>query len=379
MKSHSIFTVKVAKSIAAINRNDWDSVFPSIPESYNFFKTIDETMLHQFKPYYISIFKEERIIAVAPCFIMDYPLETTVEGRLKRVLARIRNIAPKLLQWRVLICGCTAAEGRIGIKDIIDQRIPQILIKKMYSIARKEKARLIAFKDFSQEYSEFFAPLIKSGFHKMQSYPSVELNIRFRSFEDYLASLSRITRKGLYRKFREVEEQVKIEMEVRPDLAEFLDKAYELYLNTLNKSKVQFERLSKEFFRRISINMPEEVKYFLWRINGELVAFDLCLVKGDVLVDEYIGLDYAVAYKYHLYYVTFRDILIWCIDHGIRRYESGALNYDPKKRLDFKFLPQYIYVKHKSFFMNLLIGLLCLIIKPENFDPVLKAMEKSKE
>lgn len=376
MKTAPRISVRVSRSITEIAKEDWESVFPSIAESYDFFKTIDETLSGQFKSFYISLSDGPRVLCVAPCFAMDYPLDTTVEGFLKKIMSWFQHRVPKMLTLRVLICGCQAAEGRIGISDKDCPDIALALSRAMDAVAKREKAHIISFKDFSREYDSFFKPLLKNGFHKMQGYPSVELDISFSSFDGYLESLSKATRKSLKRKFKEVEELPKIELEVRAELGGLLDEAYGLYLETLHKSEVQFEQLTKEFFRNISKNMPGETKYFLWRIGGKLVAFDLCLVAGGTLVDEYIGMDYDFAYKYHLYYVTYRDILSWCIQNRIRTYESGALNYDPKKRLDLKFIPQYIYVKHGNAIMNFLLGLLCYLLKPENFDPVLKAMKK---
>ena len=121
--------------------------------------------------------------------------------------------------------------------------------------------------------------------------------------------------------------------------------------------------------------MPDETRYFLWFQGDKLVAFDLCLVSGNLLVDEYIGMDYEVANRYHLYFLTFRDIFNWCLKNGVRRYESSALNYEPKKRLDFRFVPQSFYVKHLHPLGNLAFGLLSKFLRPENFDPVLKSLK----
>jgi hypothetical protein len=380
MKNVSSFMVKVSRSIKEINQEEWNSISPPILESYNFFKTIDETLFQQFKLYYISLYEGLRILCIAPCFVMDYPLDSTIQGPPKKLISWVRNIIPNLFTSRVLICGCPAAEGRIGIRDFNRREITNLLVKEMRSIAKKENAHLLAFKEFSKHYAKILEPLLKMGFHKVQSYPSVELDIHFKSFEEYLASLSRATRKDLKRKFKKINGKVKIKMEVKGDLGEILDEAYDLYLNTFEKSEVTFEKITKDFFKNISRNMPEETKYFLWWLGERLVAFDLCLVSKDLLIDEYIGMDYDVAYKYRLYFLTFRDIIKWCIKNGIRRYESGPLNFDPKKRLDFRFIPQYIYVKHNNSIINILFGLLTIFLKPENFDPVLKSMkEKARD
>lgn len=371
-------TTRVYRSIAEIDPREWNSIFPRIAEGYYFFKTADESLRGQFKPYYIALYESSQLVCIAPCFIMDYPLDTTIEGFLKKAASWLVDRLPKLFILRTLVCGSQAAEGRIGASDLTRSDMALTLVEAMDAIAKNEHAKLVAFKDFSDDYSQFFRILMKHGFHRMQSYPSVELEICFSSFEEYLSSLSRPTRKNLKKKFRQLETLPPIEMEVRSELGELLDQAYTLYLSTLEKSQVQFEHLTKEFFENISLNMPSETRYFLWRINGKLVAFDLCLVSNGTLVDEYIGMDYSVAYTYHLYYLTFRDIVKWCIEHGIKKYESGALNYDPKKRLDFKFIPEYIYARHPNNVMNLLWGILFFFLKPENFDPVLKALKKEK-
>jgi predicted N-acyltransferase len=139
---------------------------------------------------------------------------------------------------------------------------------------------------------------------------------------------------------------------------------------------MKFEEITKDFFKNISKNMPDETRFFLWRLNGKLVGFTLCLISKDLLVAEYLGFDYDVALDYHLYFLAYRDKIDWCIRNGIRRYESGALNYDPKKRLDFKFVPQYVYAKHTNRIANFFLGPLCALLKPENFDPILKSSKE---
>ena len=118
--------------------------------------------------------------------------------------------------------------------------------------------------------------------------------------------------------------------------------------------------------------MPEESKFFLWRMNNKLAAFAFCLVCGDYLVDYYLGFDYSVAYQYHLYFVRFRDLVNWCIKNKIKKYEMGATGYEPKRRLNFSLIPLYIYVKHRNKFFNPIFRVFCRLLQPTNFQPVLK-------
>ena len=138
-----------------------------------------------------------------------------------------------------------------------------------------------------------------------------------------------------------------------------------------------FELLPMAFFKNISKNMPEETKYFLWHMDGKLVAFLLCLVSKDRLIDYYVGLDYSIAHKYHLYFVKFRDIMNWCIKNKIKTYEMGITGYEPKRRLGFEFVPLYIYAKLRNRWMRPAFKIACQLLKFENFDPALKAAKES--
>jgi len=149
-------------------------------------------------------------------------------------------------------------------------------------------------------------------------------------------------------------------------------------LQTEARGDMQFEILPKRFFDAISDNMPAEAKYFLWRVNGKLVAFALCLISGGHFVDYYLGFDYSVAHEYHLYFIRFRDLMNWCIQNGMKTYEMGPTGYEPKRRLGFGFVPLYAYAKHRKKWIRPFFNLLCCVMKPENYDPIFKQMERKE-
>jgi hypothetical protein len=372
VKNDAPLAVKISESVSQIDRAVWEDLFGQVLKGYDFVKTCEETLKSQFKFYYVTILDGHRPLCIAPCFVMDYPLDTTIEGPLKGIALRLRKRLPGLLTPRVVMCGHPTTEGFIGVKDNSYPRLVERLVDGMRSIAKDEDATIIAFKEFTDKDDGFLGPLLNMGFHRVRGYPSVEIDIRFKSFGEYLSTLSRSTRRDLKRKYRAAE-GAKIEMEVKNSLGDFLDDAYRLYLDTFERGDAKFEKISKEFFEAISASMPEAARYFIWRLDGKLVAFAQCFVWGDTLIDEYIGIDYNFAYKYHLYFLTFRDTIEWCIKNGIRRYQTGSGNYEPKKRLDFALTINYIYFRHLNPAKNVFYAVLAGLIKPENFDPVLKS------
>ncbi|MFA6078492.1 MAG: GNAT family N-acetyltransferase [Candidatus Omnitrophota bacterium] len=377
MRNLTGLSTEIFRKIGDIPEIEWVSVFPNTIKNYRFYKAIDESEFEGFRHYYIVIYKDGVSVGIAPCFLMDYPLDTSIEGFAKKPIARLRKAFPSVLSLKVLICGSPASEGRVGIAPKNRSKTIRALIAGMEGIARTEKAAMIAFKDVPMDYIKLLGRVLtKHGFHKIDSYPSVKMDIDFSSFEEYMKGLSHSTRKDLRRKFKKVDSLPKIDLEVCDNIDNILDDVYGLYQQTFSRSGVQFEELPKVFFANISKHMPGESKYFLWRINNKLVAFNFCLASVDTLMDEYIGLDYSFAHDYHLYFVTFRDIITWCIQNNIKKYESGALTYEPKKRLDCTFSPLSIYVKHRNNLMNFGLRTVFNFLKPENFDPVLRSMRR---
>ncbi len=135
------------------------------------------------------------------------------------------------------------------------------------------------------------------------------------------------------------------------------------------------EKLTPDFFRIAPRNMPGEVKFFLWRIEGKMVAFAFCLVKGGYFIDYYLGFDYELAHSNYLYFVRFRDLLRWCIEHSMVTYEMGVTSYESKRRLGFRFVRLYFYMKFLNPVVNCIAPFVKVFFSPERFDPVFKEME----
>jgi hypothetical protein len=374
MGTESALEIKVVRKIEEISPQEWLSVFPRVLENYYFFKTLDESSMGQFSFFYILVYDNKIPVGAASCFTMNFPMDVAIGGKLKKITDFIKRFFPRIFSPKILICGLPMGQGRIGITGD-PGRIIKAINKTMEEIARQEKAGVIAFKDFNSDYRKIFDKFLGRDFTRMHSLPSTDMDIPFTSFEQYLKTLSGISRSGLRRKFKEVDGRVRIDLEVRENLEEgVLEEVYALYLQTLQRQEISLEELSKEFFRSISNNMPGEIKFFLWRIDGKLAAFALCLVSGSYFIDYYLGFDYAIAYKYHLYFIRFRDLMNWCMENKISKYEMGSTGYEPKRRLNFNLIPLYIYAKHRNRLLNPVFKIFSYIARPVNFHTVVKEL-----
>jgi predicted N-acyltransferase len=298
-----------------------------------------------------------------------------MNGPLRQFSNAIKKIFPDLFSIKALVCGIPMGQGQMGTG--FSSAVMEIIEHRMDALARRVRAPIIAFKDFDESYDKLLDPLVKNGYLKIDSLPMTRLDLDFSDFEEYLKTLSSATRYDFRRKLKKAS-SVKVDSSLVTALDEkTLDEVYELYLQAVEIHDMGFEIVPKEFFRLISKNMPKETKFFLFRINGKLTAFVFCLVSDGLLLDYYLGFDYTPAHEYHLYFVKFKEVLNWCLAHGIKTYEMGTTGYEPKRRLGFEFVPVYLYVKIRYKILRPGLKCLCALLKFENFDPELKRWKRS--
>ncbi len=363
-------TAKIFNKVADIPQTDWERIYPDVFESYSFFKTLDECLLEQFEFIYIAIYEAEELVGVAPCFLMNYPLETTIQGFFKTFILKLKKFFPHFLELKALVCGLPMGQGRMGLAKK-PSAVFAIISTTLKSLAQARGISVVAFKDFDMSYDTWLDPLQDQGYFKFESLPSTEMDVRFESFDQYLKSLSRVSRDGLKRKLKKIN-KFPIQMEVVRRLSEDeSDAVYILYRQTIDKhTDLSFEIMPRNFFKIISDHMSKETRYFLWRLDGKIVAFALCFVSDECLVDYYLGLDYSIANDYHIYFARFCDLVKWCIENKIPKYEMGNTGYEAKRRFGFKFIRIFGYVKHCNRFINPFFHWLCKLLKPENYDEV---------
>jgi Domain of unknown function (DUF4118)/Acetyltransferase (GNAT) domain len=278
------------------------------------------------------------------------------------------------MRARTLMVGCAAGEGHLDGKDELAQRYSaRLLAAALVEEARKLKARIVVLKEFPAKYRAALECFVDEDFTRIPSLPNVMLNIDYSSFEEYMQrALSGNTRKKLRLKLKAADQAPPIEMSVVDDITPMIDEIYPLYLQVYHRSNLHFEKLTKAYFCGLGRRFGDKNRFFVWRQSGKIVAFGSCLLQGDMIHAEYLGLDYTVALELHLYHYTFRDLIGWGIANGYKWFHSSALNYDPKFHLRYRLDPIDLYVRHTSTICNPIFRRIVPLLEPTRYDKTLK-------
>jgi len=369
---------RIVSSLAGDDLARWQKAFAGHAKDHRYHRITAETLAGQFDHRYLFLENSATgEVAMQQLFFVRQDLTAGMPGKLRAMLNWPRKFFGGWLQLRMLMLGCSASEGSL---DSTAAWAVDALCDALAAFARSSKVSIVLLKDFSSKYRDALKPLLSRGYSRAPSMPACGLALDFASFEEFLQKrVSYSFRKNLRRKFKKLAEHPPLTLEVVTDVSHIADEIYPLYTQTFQRSELRFEELTKDFLVRIGKEMPECARFFLWRQNGKIVAFALCIIHGDTIHDLNVGLDYAVALDLHLYFVTWRDVVQWALDNGLKRYYTAPLNYDPKFHLRMELAPLDLYAWHTSRLINPIFRIAIRYLQPARHDKTIKKFPNAHE
>jgi peptidoglycan biosynthesis/recognition FemAB-like protein len=360
----------------------WTSTFTDQRKDYRYYEILDDTLQGNFEYRYFAIVDSNGDVrAVQPFFLVDQDILEGLGAERTNWISRVRRFYPRFLKLRTLMVGCSAGEAHLAATETLPADIvAEILSNGIIKQAKSLNAKLIVLKEFPSRYRKALHCFLQCGFVRAPSMPMTMLDIRYDSFDAYMVKALKSSSRRKLRKNLEATAGVSdICMSVTDDATSFVDEIYPLYLQVFERSRMQFEKLTKDFLRQIGQRMNDKVRFFAWRRGNTLVAFSLCMVQGDSLYAEYVGFDYAVALDLHLYHYVVRDMISWGIGKGYKWFRSSGLNYDPKLHMRHRLDPIDLYVRHTSILANAIFRLTLPWIIPVRYDATLKLFANYKD
>ncbi|WP_375786628.1 GNAT family N-acetyltransferase [Bradyrhizobium sp. Pha-3] len=372
--------MQYARRLEVIVRDDlqhcprWQFAFANERKDHRYYELVEDTLHPEFDyRYFVIKDAVDQVCSVQPFFLMDLDLLVGASPRFGVLIDTIRRMWPRLMRARALMVGCVAGEGHLDGDEACHRASAELLASTIAGHAHTFGARLIVFKEFPARYRAPLDCLTTHGFTCIPSLPMTRLCIDYASFDDYMNhALNSATRKKLRKKFEATARaSPPVEMSVVNDATPVIAQIYPLYLQVYRRSKLHFEKLTEQYFRDLGRRMGDRVRFFLWRQNERIVAFAACIVHGDTIYAEYIGLDYNVALDLHLYHYVFRDMVSWAIVNGYKWFRSSGLNYDPKLHLRHLLDPIDLYVRHTSTSINAVLKRILPALEPTRYDETL--------
>lgn len=366
-----------AHTIGDFARAEWDRLFPGDLEDWSYYRAIERSRLAGFEWLYFGVREKGELVAVVPAFVTDYRLDTTLTGPLRRVTQAITRVFPRLLRQRLLSLGSPVGEVcHLGFAAGVDRagqaRLLSVLFSEVENYARRNGISMLAAKDATMAQDDLWtAAAAAHGLRRQPSLPTALLDIRFDSLDGYLATLSHATRKDLRRKLKA---SAAIRVEWRESIDDIIGDVMRLYHETLAHAALTFEELTPDFFTGVLHELGPRAGCATYWLGDRLVAFNLVLHDGEVLLDKFLGMDYAFARRYNLYYLTWLQNIRYCVEHGLKRYQAGQGLHREKLRLGCRLSANWLWYRHRNRVLDAVFAAFERLFRLDRHDPELAAL-----
>ncbi len=344
-------SVRFVASEQEIDDGLWAACFPPPLEGRWWYHALEQAGLEdQFAFFYALVEDQGRAVGIAPAFLMDMDIALVLPEAVLPLFRLAGRVWPSALYQRTLFVGSPCSdEGTVGLLPGVDRRAALMVLQRAFEAeCRRRRAAMLVWKDMPQAAAADMAWLAgRARLFAAVSFPGAEADLPGPGKADFYAAMKGSRRYSLNRKLKRSRQLADLRAEVvrHPDPA-LLEQIFALFWQTFERATTRFEILTPAFFQALAAQ-PES-QFMLLRQAGDdrLVAFMLCFVQGDHIINKFIGLDYACPRDWSLYFRLWDEVVDWASGLGVRVIQSGQTSYRAKVDMGHRLVPLTNYCRH---------------------------------
>jgi predicted N-acyltransferase len=355
----------IADGIDLLVAADWDRVAAraSFFMSRAYLRALESHPATGMSSRYALIYREREPVAAVALQILEVDGSRLMKVEKPKGKGKKRVAMAKTVRERLLVCGNILSWGFHGLAfadGVGDATLYAGVAEAIYRVRRAE--RLAGKVDFALVKDVTAAQLAAATTLKRFSYAAhatepnmvLELQPAWRTFEDYLASLTSKYRNTTRKIVRGVEE-AGLTVEVVRDLAPWADRVNALYMRVHGKATVRLATAHPGYLPAVAAAAGDGFKLTAIRRGEELVGFVTSIKDGDTAVGYFIGFDYELNETVPLYFrlllATIEDAIAW----RCARLSLGRTALEPKAKLGAKPEAMTVFVRHRVPVMNAVV------------------------
>ena len=362
------FGFALADSIDYLDAAQWNRVTTnnSLFLSQRYLRVLEQAGPDNLRQRYALVFRgREPVAAVAAQSV------TVSLSRVSQKPRRGQAAAPlEKLQEKMLVCGNLLSWGMHGIAFAPNDDSAELwpaIAEALYRLRRADKlfgdTDLIMVKDITDAYSAGASALSRFSYRQLETEPNMVLDVspNWRTYEDYLASLTSRYRKQAKDIAREVTAAgLQVELLSGPDeVARHAAALHALYLQTHHNARIRLVTLSPQFLPTLAAQLGQDLRCTILRRDDQLLGFVTTVRDGETAVGYYIGFDRKANADVPIYFRLLQAVVDDAIKFGCRSLSLGRTALEPKARLGARPDPFRIWIRHRIPLLNVLVrGLL---------------------
>lgn len=356
-----MINVTVHDSIHEIDASDWDEIVGAGRhlQTHAWLAILENDGLVDCPPKYFVCRRENgQIVAHLAAYMIETSLLVFSKGVLNSLVEAIRKVWPKFLLPRILECGSPAGIGNplcvregVGSGEIIEP-----LCLSLEAVAEKAKIRIIVLRDFLESEAQALSDVEKRGFGRVPNLPTMEIAVRWKTFDEYLSAMRHSPRKKLRRHLRDAAAS-ELTTRLRSQFADSADQLARHVIN-MNEHAKEFTRevLSPKFYRNLSAS-PANCRIVEVLKGENLVAHMLVVTDATTLRPLRFGREQAGAQD-SAYFLAITRVVQLAIEERMDLIDCGITTSSVKTDFGAKMIPIWMFVRIRAPFGMTLLNVL---------------------
>ena len=358
------FAFAVADRIDFFDKTHWDKVtsHDSLFLSRRYLRVLEDAGPENLRQCYALVFRDkEPVAAIAAQSV------TVSVARLRGKSAR--ELPLDRLEEKMLVCGNLLSWGMHGISfapNVDHEPLWPAVAEAIYRLRRVDKlfgdTAFVMVKDIPDRYATSATALSRFSYRELETEPNMVLEIspKWKSYDDYLGSLTSKYRKQAKQIEKEVEAAGCTVTEIKSDeIAGLAEQLHALYLQTHKNARLRLVTLPVAFLPTLARELGDDMRFTVLKRGETLLGFVTTVKDGETAVGYYIGFDRPANADIPIYFRLLQAVIDHAISLGCTRLSLGRTALEPKARLGARPDPMRVWIRHRIPMLNLVVrGLL---------------------
>lgn len=375
------FGFALADSIAYLDAAHWDRVASnaSLFLSRLYLQILEEHSCQSVCQRYALVYRARQPVAAVVMQLAEVSAtqmvqvskagETEASGlrRLKASLTpaaqHLRDGALNRLKTRVLVCGNLLTWGMHGVTFAEGENVPQLwpaIAEALFRVRRAERLSgqtdVVMVKDLSESQSQNAEALERFSYRALETEPNMVLEFQpgWRTYDDYLGSLSSSYRKSARRIFKEVEE-AGCQVRHSDRLDAVAHQLHSLYLQVHGNARLRLVTIPVGYLPALAEVAGTGFRCTVVEQSGRMLGFVTTLKDRDTAVGYLIGFDREASASIPIYLRLLHAVIADSLELGCTRLSLGRTALEPKARLGARPQPFHVWLRHRQPVLNLFV------------------------
>lgn len=333
--------------------------------AHRLIRAVEDACVENSRFWFLLFYDGDRPVASAVLSAFTVSLDIFLGKGLRKLVAFARRWFPGSLRIDVLFCGLPASFGQNNL--VLSHAAParavlELLVREMDDISREEGLRFLCIKEIKSSELPQFADLECLGFFRGHSIPYMKLEIRWQSFDEYLASLRHSYRRHIRRSLAKMG-MTRPEFHDSRDLRFVLGgpevvsphRFYELYCNVMARAETRLETLNEPFFERLWVELGPDLRILAVVGRDDVLGAALLLKSGATLNFMLVGLPATPQTPYDVYFNLLYAILDQAIRQDCRRLNLGQTALWGKQQIGGEAEEEFLFFRAANPYLHALL------------------------